>query len=83
MKKLVLIAILLFSIHGFSQTIFGKWKTVDGVSGEAKSIVEIYKKEGKVFGKIIDKLTKDTNVLRVRGYIAFLYATQYWERIKE
>lgn len=122
----------------YSQNIFGKWKTVDGQTGEEKSIVEIYKKNGKIFGKIIEilnpndkeavckkcegpeknkpvlgleliknmikdgkyyrkgtifdpehgkkfrcrlKLTEDPNVLQVRGYVAFLYATQYWHRI--
>ena len=123
-----------------SQNIFGKWKTIDDQTGEAKSIVQIYEKNGKVFGKIIDILnperkdavcTKcegdaknkpiigfelikdlkkdgnyyangtifdpekgkaykcriglkegDPNILQVRGYVAFLYATQYWERVE-
>jgi len=38
----------------FSQSIFGKWKTVDDETGEEKSIVEIYEENGKVFGKIIE-----------------------------
>ncbi|WP_241485295.1 DUF2147 domain-containing protein [Psychroserpens damuponensis] len=37
-----------------SQTIFGKWKTVDDETGEEKSIVEIYQDNGKVYGKIIE-----------------------------
>lgn len=36
-----------------AQSILGKWRTVDDKTGEEKSIVEIYKKDGKVFGKII------------------------------
>ena len=28
------------------------------------------------------KLTDDPDVLQVRGYVAFLYATQYWKRVK-
>lgn len=27
-------------------------------------------------------LTDDPDVLKIRGYVAFLYASQYWERIK-
>ena len=122
-----------------AQTIFGKWITVDGQTGEKKSIVEIFERNGKVFGKIIDilnpedkeaicelckgkeknrpvlgleliknmeadgkyyrggtifhpehgktfrcrlKLTDNPNVLQVRGYVAFLYATQYWLRVE-
>jgi len=132
-----LVFVLSFSMY--SQSIIGKWKTIDGVSGVEKSIVEIYKENGKLFGKIVDildpndkdalcekckddnynkpilglvliknmqkdgdyyrkgtifdpehgktfkcrlKLTDNQDVLQVRGYIAFLYATQYWERVK-
>ncbi|HEU0124776.1 MAG TPA: DUF2147 domain-containing protein, partial [Flavobacterium sp.] len=33
-----------------------KWKTIDDETGEAKSIVEIYEKSGKVYGKVVDIL---------------------------
>jgi uncharacterized protein (DUF2147 family) len=123
-----------------SQNIYGKWKTIDDKTGEAKSTVEIYKKDGKVYGKIIEiynpkdrdalcntcegtdynkpvlgliiikdmtqegiyfkngtifdpedgktykcRLSLDENnpdILLVRGYISFLYATQNWIRIE-
>jgi len=141
MNRFIIILVLLVSFNGFSQDIFGKWKTIDDQDGQEKSIVEIYERDGKVYGKIIkifekDKekdlcskcegndynkpvlgmeiikdmevvdeyykkgtivdprsgkiykcrllLTKDNpDKLQVRGYISFLYATQYWERIKE
>lgn len=39
---------------GFTQeNIFGKWITIDDETGKKKSVVEIYKKDGKVYGKII------------------------------
>ena len=135
----VVLFIILFSITVSSQSVFGKWKTIDGQSGEEKSIVEIYKENGKLFGKIIDilnpndknalckrckdedfnkpvlglvliknmqkdgsyyrkgtilhpehgktfrcrlKLTDNPDVLQVRGYVSFLYSTQYWIREK-
>lgn len=37
-----------------SQSILGKWRTVDDETGEEKSVVEIYERNGKVFGKIIE-----------------------------
>ena len=134
MNKYSLILIFLISFSGQAQDIFGQWKTIDDQTGDAKSIVEIYKRDGKVFGKIVsilnpevkdalclkcegeDKnkpvlgfeliknmtkdgrfykngtifdpehgkkykcrlmLTDDPDVLQVRGYIAFLYASQY------
>ncbi len=130
---------LLISFSGNAQDIFGKWKTIDGQNNEAKSIVEIYERDGEVFGRIIDilnpenkkalctncegedynkpvlgfeliknlskdgkyykngtifdpehgkkfkcrlMLTEDPDVLQVRGYVAFLYSTQYWQRVE-
>jgi hypothetical protein len=34
-----------------SNGVTGKWKTVDDETGQAKSIVEIYEKSGKIYGK--------------------------------
>lgn len=138
MKTYILSFFLLVSFTMSSQSIFGKWKTIDDDTGEEKSVVEIYEKEGKVFGKIIEILKGDkealcdkckgedknkkilgfeliknltksgvyyrngtifdpekgkeykcrlalkkdnSNVLEVRGYIAFLYESQHWERV--
>lgn len=33
--------------------IIGKWKTIDDETGKAKSVVNIYEKEGKYYGKIV------------------------------
>ncbi len=67
MKKLlqfgVLISIVIvFSNSGFAQNdpIIGKWKTIDDETNEPKSIVEIYKKGDKYFGKI-DTLFRKPN----------------------
>ncbi len=137
---LVLSLIFLFLVKSINaqESIEGSWKTIDDNSGKARSIVEIYKKEGKWFGKIkhvldeaernqlcveckgkdynkpiegmeiiknlevdgneyIDGTIMDpengkvyrckiwvdennTNILYVRGYIAFFYRTQKWLR---
>ena len=36
-----------------AQTITGQWKTIDDETGKEKSIVEIFEKDGKYYGKII------------------------------
>ena len=41
---------------GTAQDVVGKWKTIDDDTGEAKSIVEIYNQDGKIYGKIVDIL---------------------------
>lgn len=54
MKKLLVIFLMLVAVLAVqSQTVFGKWKTIDDETGKAKSIVEIYEHNGKVYGKII------------------------------
>ena len=36
-----------------AQDIFGKWKTIDDETNKPKSVVEIFEKDGKAYGKII------------------------------
>ncbi|MEM7297666.1 MAG: DUF2147 domain-containing protein [Bacteroidota bacterium] len=54
MKKLVLILtlfVIVFSVD--AQSIVGQWKTIDDESGKPRSVVDIYEKDGKYYGKII------------------------------
>ena len=62
MKKLAFTLILsLFGVFTFAQ-IEGKWKTIDDETGQAKSVVEIFKKtDGKYYGKIVQLLQKPEN----------------------
>lgn len=47
-------ALMVLALPATAQSILGKWRTVDDDTGEEKSIVEIYERNGKVFGKIIE-----------------------------
>ena len=60
MKKLILTGLfgLLTTIFINAQNIVGKWKTVDDETGKPKSVVEIYKKGDKYYGKIVQLLIK-------------------------
>jgi len=58
-----LIYMLFIPIIISAQGIFGKWKTIDGQTGEEKSIVEIYEDDGKVFGKIVDILNPSQKIV--------------------
>jgi uncharacterized protein (DUF2147 family) len=55
-NNILIIAALFFTtiFYAQNQTVIGKWKTIDDETGKAKSIVEIYEKSGKIYGKIID-----------------------------
>ena len=48
----LLLPLLLIGTIVQGQAIVGKWKTIDDNTGEERSIVEIYERSGKVFGKI-------------------------------
>ncbi|WP_103068667.1 DUF2147 domain-containing protein [Aquimarina sediminis] len=51
--KILLATVLLFSGTTIAQKqIIGEWKTIDDTTGEPRSIVEIYKKGDKLYGKI-------------------------------
>lgn len=54
MKKLFLIVFFLLIQTAFSQSVIGKWKTIDDETGVEKSIVEVYEFKGKIYGKIIE-----------------------------
>jgi uncharacterized protein (DUF2147 family) len=58
MKKYFLTFLLIAVAGVFSAQaqVTGKWKTVDDETGEAKSIVEIYEQNGKIYGKITEIL---------------------------
>ena len=54
--KIVFTILVLLSVcfNSTAQSIYGKWKTVDDQSGKIKSIVEIFERSGKVYGKILE-----------------------------
>ena len=59
MKKNIIFGLVVFFSIIFNaqgQTVLGKWKTVDDETGQAKSIVEVYEKGGKVYGKVVEIL---------------------------
>ena len=51
--SLSIVMLLIFQVC-ISQTILGKWKTIDDETGKEKGIVEIYEHKGKTYGKIIE-----------------------------
>ncbi|MFP2997649.1 DUF2147 domain-containing protein [Spongiivirga sp. MCCC 1A20706] len=60
MKKLLVLLLLIASSATVSaQSVTGKWKSIDDETGEAKSVVEIYDDNGKIYGKIVEILNPD------------------------
>lgn len=142
MKRKIKIATLFFFcglLFTSAQTVFGKWKTIDDRTGKPKGLIEIYEKNGLMYGKILKVLEEgredvvcikcdgemkdkpvvgmhiikngkknddnewkgkylfdpeqamtfrfkiwlnpdNSDELKVRGYLAFIYRTQTWVR---
>lgn len=47
---------MLMATITWAQSPVGKWKTIDDETGVAKSVVEIYEKDGQLYGKIVELL---------------------------
>ncbi len=60
MKYLQLLALLLLSTPFFAQSALGIWKNIDDTDGVEKSHIEIYEKDGKIYGKVIKLLPAAT-----------------------
>ena len=59
MNRLVLLNFLMLTAHlTFAQThsVFGRWRTIDDETGKATSVIEIFEKHNRVYGKIIELL---------------------------
>lgn len=57
MNKLILIIFVIF-ISNFtaaqSHNVFGRWRTIDDETGKATSVIEIFEKHNRVYGRIIE-----------------------------
>jgi uncharacterized protein (DUF2147 family) len=60
LRLLAALLILCFALPevGHSQDVTGKWQTIDDESNEPRSVVEVFEKNGKVFGRIVKLLRK-------------------------
>lgn len=57
MKQFITLLIcVLATTSMYSQSVIGKWKTIDDETGEAKSIVEVFSKSGKIYAKVVEIL---------------------------
>lgn len=56
LKLTILFAFLFTLVSLNAQSVIGRWKTFDDETGEAKSIVEITERDGKIYGKVVEIL---------------------------
>ncbi|MDG1147324.1 MAG: DUF2147 domain-containing protein [Crocinitomicaceae bacterium] len=53
MKLALGVFAVLFSLNTMAQSCVGKWVTIDDETNKKKSIVNLYKEDGKLYGKIL------------------------------
>ena len=58
MRTLYLILFMAIVCPSLGQDVKGKWKTIDDETNEPKSIVEVFERDGKIFGKIVKLFRK-------------------------
>lgn len=58
-KNSLVLFLLVFFQFSFSQSVVGKWKTIDDETGKEKGIVVVYEKDGKIYGKISEILEEE------------------------
>lgn len=56
LKFTMLLGMIIIALSVQSQSVLGKWKTIDDATGDAKSIVEITERNGKIYGKVVQIL---------------------------
>lgn len=60
MKKLFLaLAMMAATLPALADGVCGFWKTIDDETHEPKSIVQIYEYQNKVYGRVVEILTKE------------------------
>jgi uncharacterized protein (DUF2147 family) len=64
MNKIVFVICMLIATSGFAQSVFGKWKTIDDRTGKPKGMIEIYEKDGMMYGDIIAVLEEGREDVR-------------------
>lgn len=63
-KSTILIIFIICTTTLSAQSVFGKWKTIDDRTGKPKGVIEIYKKDGLMYGKVVDILEEGKEDVR-------------------
>ncbi len=61
MRKYLLLSVatILLTLSGNAQSVLGKWYSIDPDTGMNESVIEVYEKEDKVYGKIVQILKEE------------------------
>ena len=61
----------------------GFWTTIDDNTGEAQSVVQVYKHNGKVYGRVVELLLNKTATAKIPGNPSTLGLDIIWDLEKD
>ena len=85
MKKLMMTAVLAVGtlLAQVSANVEGFWTTIDDSTGEAKSVVQVYKHKGKVYGRVVQLLKNKNATAKIPGNPSTLGLDISWDLEKD
>lgn len=85
MKKLLLTAAMSLCALAAQATanVTGYWTTVDDETQEAKSVVQIYEYQGKIYGRVVELLKNPGAKAKIKGNPAIKGLTIIWDLEKD
>ncbi len=85
MKKLLLTAAM--SLCALSSQVFanvtGYWTTIDDETGDAKSVVQVYEYQGKIYGRVVELLQNPGAKAKIKGSPSVKGLTIIWDLEKD
>jgi uncharacterized protein (DUF2147 family) len=85
MKKLLMMAAMAVStlLAQVSADVVGYWTTIDDDTNEAKSVVQVYKHKGKVYGRVVKLLKNPGATATIPGNPSTLGLDIIWDLEKD
>ena len=81
MKKLLMMAVMAAGtlLAQVSADVVGYWTTIDDDTNEAKSVVQVYKYKGKVYGRVVELLKNKNATAKIPGNPSTLGLDIIWD----
>ena len=81
MKKLLMMAVMAVGtlLAQVSADVVGYWTTIDDDTNEAKSVVQVYRYKGKVYGRVVELLKNKNATAKIPGNPSTLGLDIIWD----
>ena len=82
----ILTTILMFAlsaVFAYANNVIGFWTTIDDETKEAKSIVQIYEYDGKIYGRVVDVLKNKDATAKIPGSPKVIGLDIIWDLEKD